>query len=163
MAPDHPEVRSRLAELFISGPERVRAGAAWGLSRVDFTSPAQKGLLEQFLGTIASSAEPARVRRMSLFAIGSLVGQDEMAAVDRLVEQCLDDPDPKIMVGALHGLADAMAEGRKEWSPSLVEKIETMLMALTAPCPGLYRDLVEIVALKELHGGRHWSACSVTL
>jgi predicted nucleotidyltransferase len=154
VAPDRPEVRCRLAELFASGPERLREGAALGLSRLDFTSPAQKELLGQFLDTIASPAEPARVRWASLAAIDSLIGRDEMAAVDRVVEQCLDDPNPKVHVVALRVLADAIVAGRKEWSPPLIEMIETMLMAVTDPCPHIYSDLVGIVALKELHGGR---------
>lgn len=148
------EVRVRLEELFTSGTERVRAGAARGLSRLDFRSPAQKALLERFLTTIASPAEPTQVRCASIWAIASLLGQDNMAAVNRVVEECLDDQKPTVSKVALHVLADAIAEGRREWSQPLVEKIETMLMAVTDPCPHLLGDLVMIVAMKEIHGGR---------
>jgi predicted nucleotidyltransferase len=77
-----------------------------------------------------------------------------MAAVNRVVEECLDDHDPRVSGVALHVLADAIAEGRREWSQPFVEKIEAMLMTVTDPCPHVYGDLVKIVALKEIHGGR---------
>jgi predicted nucleotidyltransferase/transcriptional regulator with XRE-family HTH domain len=154
VAPDQTEVRVRLEELFTSGPELVRLGAARGLSRLDFTSANQKALLERFLTTIASPAEPARVRCASIWAIASLLGRDEMAAVNRLVEECLDDHDTNVSRVAAHVLADAISEERREWSQPLIEKIETMLMAITDPCPHLYGDLVKIVAMREIHGGR---------
>jgi predicted nucleotidyltransferase len=77
-----------------------------------------------------------------------------MVAVNRVIEECLDDQDQIVSRVAHHALADAIAEGRREWSQSLIEKIETRLMAITDPCPHLYSDLVKIVAMKELHGGR---------
>jgi predicted nucleotidyltransferase len=154
VAPHQPEVRVRLEELFASGPELVRAGAARGLARLDFTSPDQKAILERFLTTIASPDEPPRVRCASLWAIASLLGRDDMTTVHQVVEESLGDPDPIMHKAALHVLADAVAEGRTEWSRTMVEKIETMLMAVPDPCPHLYGDLVRIVAMKEIHGGQ---------
>ena len=77
-----------------------------------------------------------------------------MADVDRVVEGCLDAPDPNVRMAALHILADAIAEGRRDWSQPLVEKIETMLMDVPVPCPHLLNDLEAIVATKEVRGGR---------
>ncbi|HTU22986.1 MAG TPA: HEAT repeat domain-containing protein [Gemmataceae bacterium] len=154
VAPHQTEVRGRLEGLFTSGSELVRAGAATGLSRLDFISPDQKELLEQFLTTINAPAEPTRVRCDCIWALASLLGRDDMATVNRVVENCLDDREPNVSRAALHVLADAIAEGRREWSRPLVEKIEAMLMAVTDPCPHLYRDLVKILEMKEVHGGR---------
>lgn len=150
---NQPEVRVRLEELFSSGSEFVRAGAAIGLSRLDFALPEQKTLLECVLTTIASHVEPARIRCASFWAVAPLIGRDGMESVDRVVEQCLDDPDSNVSRVALHVLADAIAEGRKEWSQPLVEKIEQMLMGFSDPCPHIHRDLVKIVEMKESHGG----------
>jgi predicted nucleotidyltransferase len=154
VAPDRTEVRLRLEALFASGPERVRAGAARGLWRLDFTSPDQEALRERFLTTISSSTEPTPVRCACIWAIASLLGRDDLAAVDRVIEECLDDQDPMVSRVAHHALADAIAERRREWSQTLIENTETRLMAVTDPCPHLYGDLVEIVAMKEIHGGR---------
>jgi predicted nucleotidyltransferase/transcriptional regulator with XRE-family HTH domain len=154
VAPVRTEVRSRLAELFASGPELVRAGAAWGLWLLDLTSPDQEALRERFLTTIASPAEPTQIRCASLWAIAPLLGRDDMAAVDRVVEERLDDHDAIVSRVALHALADAIPEGRREWSQPLVERIETRLMAVTDPCPHLYGCLVKIVGMKEIRGGR---------
>jgi predicted nucleotidyltransferase len=154
VAPHQTAVRGRLEELFKSGPELVRAGAARGLSRLDFTLPDQKALLEQFVTIISSPAEPEPVRCASIGAIASVLGHERIPAVDARVEQCLDDPNPRVRIVALHALADAIAEVRKEWSRPLVEKIETMLMAVPEPCPHLFGDLVMIVAMNEFHGGR---------
>jgi predicted nucleotidyltransferase len=153
VAPNQAEVRVRLEELFLSGPELVRFGAARGLSRLDFTSLDHKALLEQFLTTIASPAEPTLVRCASIWAIASLLGRDDMATVNHVVEEHLNDRDPDVSKAALHVLADAIAEGRREWSQPLVETIETMLMAVNDPCPHLFGDLVMIVAMKEIRGG----------
>jgi predicted nucleotidyltransferase/transcriptional regulator with XRE-family HTH domain len=154
IAPKDAEVHDRLKVLFTSAPERVRAGAAGGLSHLDFTSPDEKPVLEQFLVTIGSPGESCRVRSACLWAVSSLIGEDGMAAVDRVVEGCLDDPEPNVQKAALHVLADAIADGRRGWSQPLVEKIETMLMAVPDPCPHLFSDLAVIVALKEVQGGR---------
>jgi len=152
VAPAQTEVRGRLEELFTSGSELVRQGAARGLSRLDFASRDQKALLDRLLTTIASPAEPSRVRCACIHAVASLLGRDDTA--DQLVEKCLDDPDPKVSTVALHVLAEAIAEGRREWTQPLVDKIETMLMAVTDPCPHLFSDLTMVVAIKEIHGGR---------
>jgi predicted nucleotidyltransferase/transcriptional regulator with XRE-family HTH domain len=153
VAPNRPDLQARLKDLFLSGSEPDRLGAALGLSRLDFTSPGQKELLERFRSTIACPAEPRALRCASIWAIASLIGRNEMDAVDRAVEKCLDDRDPNVRRVAAHALADAITEGRKEWSELLVEKIETLLMAVTDPCPYIYRDLVKIVEMKEAHGG----------
>ncbi len=152
VAPAQTEVRRRLMELFTSGPERVREGAARGLSRLDLTSRDQKSILEQFLTTIDSPAEPSKVRRACIHAVSSLLGRDKTA--NRVIEQCLDDLDPMVSTAALHVMAEAIAEGHREWSQPLVDKIEKMLMAVTDPCPQLFTDLTMIVAMKEIHGGR---------
>src|SRR5262249_5603795 len=149
-----PDVRSRLEELFKSGQKSVRAGAARGLSQLDLASSDQKALLERFLTTLGSPAEPAPVRCASIWAIASLLGKDDMPGVNHVVEECLADRDPHVRIVALHVLADAITEVRLEWSQPLVERIVTMLMAVTHPCPHLYNDLVMIVAMKEIHGGR---------
>jgi len=154
VAPNQVEVRVRLEDLFTSGPALVRASAATGLSRLDFTSPDQKALLQRFLTTVASPTEPTRVRCACIWAIASLLGRDDMAAVHQVVEERLDDHDSNVSKAALHVLADAIAEGRKEWSQPLVERIETMLMAVPDPCLHLVGDLVMIVAMKEVHSGR---------
>lgn len=154
VAPAESEVRERLEELFASGPERVRAGAARGLSRLDFAAPEQQPLLERFLTTIASSAEPARVRRASIWALASLCGQGGLGSVGKMLEERLDDPDPLVSSAALHVLADAVPKEGNGWSQALLAKIETMLMAVDHPCPRLYSDLTKIVALKERHGGQ---------
>ncbi|MCI0457734.1 MAG: NACHT domain-containing protein [Gemmataceae bacterium] len=154
VAPNQPDVRARLEALFTSAPERVRAGAAAGLSRLDFTSTDHQLLLDQLLVTIGSLAQPSRVRCACIWAIASVLGRDGMANVDRVVERCLDDPNLKVRSAALHVLADAVAEDRKEWSEPLVEKIEQMLMAIPDPCPHLFSDLAVIVAMKEVRGGR---------
>jgi predicted nucleotidyltransferase/transcriptional regulator with XRE-family HTH domain len=130
-APKQVAVRVRLEELFTSGPELVRAGAARGLARLDFTAPERKPLLDRLVCTIASPAEPAPVRCASIWAIASLLGRDDMAAVSRVVEECIDDQNSRVKIVALHVLADAIA----------------------APCPHFYWDLVKIVEMKELHGG----------
>lgn len=147
-------VRVRLEALFASGPGRVRAGAAIGLSQLDFTAPEQSGLLERLLTTIASPTELVQVRCASIWAVASSLGRGEKTAIDRTVEACLDDPDVIVSRAANHALADAISEGRREWSPPLVQRIETMLMAVPDPCPHLYGDLVALVAMKEIHGGQ---------
>jgi predicted nucleotidyltransferase len=154
VAPAQPEVQARLEELFTSGPELVRAGAARGLSRLDLASPNYQPLLEKFLTAIGSPAESRHVRCSCIGATASLLGKEGMAAVGSAVEQCLDDPNPKVSRTALHVLADAIAEGRGEWPRPLVEKIEMMLMAIPDPCPQLFSDLVAIVAKKEINSGR---------
>jgi predicted nucleotidyltransferase/transcriptional regulator with XRE-family HTH domain len=154
VAPNDMKVRVHLEKLFASGPDEVRVGVARGLSRLDFTLPEQKALLDRILTTIASSTQAASVRFASIGAISSLLGRDNSEAVDHLVEECLDDQNSSVRIAALHALADAIAEGRRKWSRSLVEKIETMLMAVTDPCRHLVGDLVSIVAMKEMHGGR---------
>src|SRR5207248_3217145 len=107
---------ARLEELFTSGSELVRAGAAKGLSRLDLTSPDYKALLERFLTAITSPAEPKWVRHACIWAVAPLVGRNEMAAVNRAVEQCLDDRVSTVRKAALHVLADAIAEERGEWA-----------------------------------------------
>jgi predicted nucleotidyltransferase/DNA-binding Xre family transcriptional regulator len=154
VAPHQTQVRARLEELFISGPEPVRVGAAWGLSRLDWSSPDQKTLLERFLSTITSPAEPSWVRHACICAVASLLGKEDMTTVHQVVKGALDDKDPIVRRGALHVLADTIAEGIKEWPPPLVEKIETMLMAVADPCPNLLSDLIMLVAKKEIRGGR---------
>jgi predicted nucleotidyltransferase len=154
VAPNQTEIRVRLEQLFASGPELVRAGAARGLSQLDFTSSEQKALLDQFQTTIASVMEPARVRRASIWTVASLLGREDMADIQHLVEECLDDHDPTVSRAALHVLADAITEGQKEWPQALIDRIETMLMAVPDPCPHLVGDLMMIAAMKELHGGR---------
>jgi predicted nucleotidyltransferase len=156
IAPDRGEVRIRLVELFTSGPEVVRAGAARGLSRLDLTGSDQQDLLDLFLTTIGSPAEPTAVRCASIWAVASLLGQDDAGAANRVIEACLDDQDPAVRRVTLHVLADAIAEGRREWSQPLVERIETMLMAVTDPCPHFFYDLVVLVDMKEVRGGRGW-------
>jgi predicted nucleotidyltransferase/transcriptional regulator with XRE-family HTH domain len=148
------KVRTRLEELFTSGSELVRAGAVRGLSRLDFTSAENRDLLDHFLTTIASPTEPTGVRCACISAIAPLIGQDNIPSVNHLVEECLDDPDRRVSTVALHVLADAIAEERGEWSQPLVEKIEGMLMAVTDPCPHLFADLMMMVAMREMHGGR---------
>jgi len=73
---------------------------------------------------------------------------------NQVIEKCLDDLDEIVSTAALHVLADAIAEGHREWSQPLVDKIEKLLMAVTNPCPHLFSDLTRIVAMKEIHGGR---------
>jgi predicted nucleotidyltransferase len=152
VAPDRAEVRTRLESLFSSGPEVVRAGAARGLSRLDFAVPERQALREQFLTMIASADEPPRVRRASIRAVAPLLGRDDMGPVNRAVEACLDDPDPIVSNAALHAVADAIVEGRRKWSQPLVEKAESRLMAVIDPCPHSLGDLAGIVAMKELRG-----------
>jgi len=154
VAPKDPEVRDHLKDLFASAPKVVRAGAAYGLSQLDFDSLDEKPLLEQFLAVIGSSTEPSRVRSACLWVVSSLLGKDGMVAVDRVVERCLNDHEPNVYKTALHVLADAIAEGRREWLEPLVEKIETMLMAVPDPCPHLFNDLAVIAAKKEIRCGR---------
>jgi predicted nucleotidyltransferase len=154
VATHRSDVRTQLEKLFTSGPQRVRAGAVRGLSGLDFTAPDQQALLERFLTTVASSGEPSTVRCACIWAFVSLLGRDTMASVNRAVEECLGDQDPNVRKTALHVLADSIAEGCREWSPAFVERIETMLMAVPDPCPHLFDDLVMIVAMKEIHGGR---------
>jgi predicted nucleotidyltransferase/transcriptional regulator with XRE-family HTH domain len=153
VAPDQPKVRVRLEELFTSGTELLRVGAARGLSRLNFASPNQKVLLERFLTTIASPAEPPRVRCACIWTVAALLGNDDAVEVDRTVENCLDGQDPIVSNTALHVLGDAVADGRRKWSLPLVEKIEARLMASPNPCPHFYSDLVRIVAMKEVYGG----------
>jgi predicted nucleotidyltransferase len=153
IAPHQRNVEDRLEELFASGQERVRAGAAIGLARLDLVVPERHELLQRFLTTITSPEEPARVRCACIWAIASLLGREGMTPVNHAIEECLDDRDPHVSRAALHVLADAIAEGRREWSSPLVEKIETMLMAVAHPCPHLYHDLVMFGAAKEIHGG----------
>jgi predicted nucleotidyltransferase len=154
LAPNQAEVRVRLEQLLASAPELVRVGAVRGLWQLDFASVEQKPLLERLLATIASPIEPARVRCASIWSVASLLGKNETAVVNRIVEECLDDQDPNIGRVAAHALADAISEGRREWSQPLVEKIETMLIAATNPCSHIYGALLMIVAMKEIHGGR---------
>jgi predicted nucleotidyltransferase len=154
VAANDAEVLAHLKTLFGSAPERVRAGAACGLSHLDFASPDGKPVLEQFLATVASPAEPSRVRSACLWAVSSLIGKEGMEAVDRMVEKCLDSPEPDVQKTALHVLADAIAEGRMAWSQPLVERIEAMLMAVPNPCPHLFSDLAVLVGLKEIQGSR---------
>lgn len=82
-----------------------------------------------------------------------LPGPDETA--DQPTENCLRDQDPIVSTAALHVLVDAIAEGQKEWSQPLVERIEELLMAVTNPCPHTFSALTRIVAIKEIHGGPH--------
>jgi predicted nucleotidyltransferase len=154
IAPSRLEVREGLVELFRSGPPTVRAGAARGLSRLDLSTTAEQALLQRFLDTITSPDEPAPVRAASIWAVASLLGDEGTAGVSRVIEECLDDADHVVSRTALHVLADAIALGEREWSQPLVETMERMLMAVTDPCPCLYGDLVTIVGLKEVHGGR---------
>jgi predicted nucleotidyltransferase len=151
VAPTAADVRVRLEELFATGREPVRAGAARGLSRLDLVSPERKALLHRILVTIKSSAEPALVRCACIWSVASFLNQVEIAVV---VESCLDDSDSKVKLVALHVLSDAITDGDMEWSASLVAKLEAMLMAVPAPCPHLYHDLIAIVAVKEIHGQR---------
>jgi predicted nucleotidyltransferase len=75
-----------------------------------------------------------------------------MAAVDRVIEDCLDDHDPIVSRVAHHALAEAIAEERKAWSQTLVARIETGLMGVSDPCCHLFWDLEKIVGMKEIHG-----------
>ncbi len=150
VAPSQTEVRVRLVELFTTGPAHVREGAARGLSRLDLTSRDHTSLLEEFLTTIDSPAEPSKVRRACIHAVSSLLGRDNTAT--QLIEKCLDDLDPMVSTAAIHVMAEAIVDGNREWSQPLVDKIEKMLMAVTDPCHHLFTDLRMIVALKELHG-----------
>jgi predicted nucleotidyltransferase/transcriptional regulator with XRE-family HTH domain len=151
VAPNEREVRNRLEEQLASKSELVRAGAVRGLSRLDFALPDQATLLTDFMSTIASPTEPSRVRCACIWAIVSALGRDDVAG---LVEQRLEDADPKVRTAALHVIADAIAAGLRPWSQPLVDRIETMLMAVRHPCPRLYGDLVAIVAMKEIHGSQ---------
>jgi predicted nucleotidyltransferase/HEAT repeat protein/transcriptional regulator with XRE-family HTH domain len=154
VAPENAVVRDQLKELLTSATEKVRAGAAAGLSLLDFNSSAERPLLKQFLGMIASSDEASRVRSACLWAISNLIGKKGMTVVDQAVEKCLDDDEPNVQKTALHVLADAIADGRKEWFQALVEKVETMLMAVQRPCAHLLYDLLAIVETREIRGGR---------
>ena len=151
VAPRDADVQVRLEELFATGREAVRAGAARGLSRIDLVSPDRKPLLNRILSTIKSSAEPASVRCACIWAVASFLKQDEIAVV---VENCLDDSDSMVKGAALHVLSDAITDGEMEWSNSLAAKMEALLMAISAPCSHLFHDLAAIVAIKEIHGQR---------
>lgn len=151
VAPKVADVRSRLENLFGSGSEEVRAGAARGLSLVNLLAPEHKVLLNRMLATIKSSADAESVRCACIWAVASFLGQDEVA---RIVENCLDDCDVMVKLAALHVLSDAVMDGEMEWSDSLAEKMEAMLMAISDPCPHLFHDLVALVAMKEIHGQR---------
>jgi predicted nucleotidyltransferase len=153
VVPSRGDVRGRLEGLFTSGPEAVRVGAVRGLSRLDFTSSDQESLRDRLLAAVASPIEPKAVRCASIWALAPLVGRDDMPAVNRVLEDRLDDSDSSVRKAALHVLADAIAEGRREWSQPLVDRIEKMLMATTDPCPHFLWDLTAIVALKEARGG----------
>src|SRR5207302_5491921 len=91
------------------------------------------------------------VRRACIWAVASFLGQDEIADV---IAKCLGESDPGVKTTALHVVAEAITEGHIEWSQPLVEKIETMLMEVSAPCPHLFGALVALVAMKEIHGQR---------
>ena len=151
LAPKDADIRVCLEKLFATGQEVVRAGAIRGLSRVDLVSPERKVLLDRILDTIKSQAEPASLRCACVWAVASFLGHDKIAAV---VQDCLDDADFKVKRVALHVLSDAITDGEMEWSDTLAAKIEAMLMAISAPCPHLFHDLVALVAIKEIHGQR---------
>jgi predicted nucleotidyltransferase len=153
-APVQAEVRERLKLLYSRGPEIVRAGAARGLSEIDLSSPECNDLLELFLATVASSTEPAGVRFASIWVLASLLGREDMQLVNQTMERCLDEQNSNLRRVALHVLADAIADGRIEWSQPLVERIESMLMAVDNPCPRMVGDLMKIVDMKEMYGGR---------
>ena len=93
------------------------------------------------------------IRRACIWSVASFLRQDEIADV---VKRCLTDGDPCVRITALHVMADAITEGQIEWAQTLVDELETMLMAITVPCPHLFGDLIAIVALKEIHGQRHF-------
>ena len=76
----------------------------------------------------------------------------KIGVVTALVEECLDDQDVGVHITALHVIADAITDVEIEWTNSLAAKIEGMLMAVAAPCPHLFHDLVALVALKEIRG-----------
>jgi predicted nucleotidyltransferase len=152
VAPRQTEVRIRLEKLLESGSDQVRAGAVEGLSRIDLSSPDQLPLLQKFITFIASSEEPTGVRCACISAIAPLLGRGQTNDIDSTIEKCLDDQNSRVRAVALHTLADAISEGRKEWSPVLIEKIERSLMAVAEPCVHLFNDLVTIVALRETQG-----------
>ena len=151
VAPQDAEIRTRLEDLFEAASEVVRAGAAKGLSRVNLILPEHKVLLDRFLDTIKIPTEPTSVRCACVWAVASFLAHDEIAAV---VRNCLDDSDSKIRWVALHVLGHAITDSEMKWSDSLAARIEAMLMAISAPCPHLFHDLVALVAMKELHGQR---------
>ncbi len=146
VAPDLSEARIRLEELLNDGPTTVRAGAARGLSRLDFGLDIYRLLLKKFLAIIGAPSEPSPVRCASIWAIASMLGRDDVPAVNGAIEVCLDDQDPHVRHAALHVLADAVSEGRREWSQTLVQKIKTMLLGVSDPCPHLFWDLMALVA-----------------
>jgi predicted nucleotidyltransferase len=154
VAPNQPDVRVHLEQLLTSRSEPVRVGATRGLCQLDFTSLDQKALLERLVATISSPTEPAKVRCASIWAVASLLGQNESTDVNRVVEECLGDHDPTVSRVAAQALANAITEGRKEWSQPMVEKLEWLLMAVTNPCPHVYSDLTRLLAMNEIRGGR---------
>lgn len=154
IVPERDDVREHLEHLFSSGQEAVRVGAARGLSRLDFALPKHKQLFERFLHTITSFVEPTPVRCAAIRATASCLGRDDMKALETAVEGCLEDQDARVKIVSLHAIADAIADGRMEWSQPMAERIESMLMDVRDPCPHLFGDLIQIVAMKEIHGGK---------
>src|SRR5206468_5350281 len=116
-------VRAKLGEVLNSSlGEDARAGAALGLANV---IRSDRALRQALLDRARSSREAPRVRGLCLLALEELLGEDE--AVSECFIASLDKTcPPTLQRTAAQELAIALADGKVEWNPIHVEKVEQL-------------------------------------
>src|SRR5262249_34045565 len=148
VAAQRTDVRDRLLEVLNSSlGEDARAGAALGLATV---VRSDRGLRQALIDRARSSREAPRVRRLCLLALEEVLGEDK-AVAECFVAGLDDTCPPTLRRTAAQGLAIALADGKVEWNPIHVEKVEQILRNVSQPCVHAWRGLERLAEARELH------------
>jgi hypothetical protein len=152
VAPAQPDVQAELIDILRSSlPEDIRAGAASGLTKL---IPDSREVRHLLLKTAQASQEPPGVRTSCLQALAAGLGQDTGPEIAACLTAALgDDQPPLVRRIAAQELAEALADGKVEWSRPVVEKVEHILLNLDDPCPHALQALERLVEAREQRSG----------
>jgi predicted nucleotidyltransferase len=104
------------------------------------------------MDSVPRKVQQIKVRQACVRALEDSLGHDP-AVQERLIA-CLEETEPARLQGiAALILAEAMADGRIEWSRDLVERVERILMGLSRPCIHFFRALKALVEARTVHAG----------
>jgi predicted nucleotidyltransferase len=150
VTPRHPSIRTYLIDLLnSSGAEELRRGAVQGLRQVALED---SQLLASFVTRARSPKEAIWVRVACLNIIDDLPGEN--SEVRECLIAGLDDSTARpVQRFSAQLVAEALAEGRLPWVPSLVARVEETLMAVPNPCPHVLCALNRLLSAKEVRGG----------
>ena len=150
-APHDPEIRNLLIGLLEdeSEPVEMKVAAAAGLSFSTASDDQARLILMELLG---SSGTPLQLRRQCASALKQAIGHDDK--VNDMMVGLLDERNlPMLARISNQAVAEALTDGRIPWDATLVNKVESDLMAMPDPCPHALEDLANLLRTKEMRGG----------